>query len=261
GVRIGRQPLAVDFLAEMVQLFFGQAPFQVGAPVHARRRMALEINEVAAVIGGLSVPEVVLATTDHGRQRCERCDVPAKIAAVGRIVAVGLDHHGHCVPAHVRTYAFFKDQIAREWAEMGERISFDYKQVKATRGNIYSDNGSLLATSLPFYRVAFDATIPSDKIFNRGVDSLAYRLSRFFGDKSKQGYKRMLQDARAAGKQYIILNKKRVDYQDKKVMATWPIFREGRLGGGVIFEKVDVRYNPFSKLSRRTIGFVNENDK
>ncbi|HLT73065.1 MAG TPA: penicillin-binding protein [Cyclobacteriaceae bacterium] len=148
-----------------------------------------------------------------------------------------------------------------KWAQMGERISFDYKQVKATRGNIYSDNGSLLATSLPFYRVAFDATIPSDKIFNRGVDSLAYRLSRFFGDKSRQGYKRMLQDARAAGKQYIILNKKRVDYQDKKVMATWPIFREGRLRGGAIFEQVDVRYNPFAKLSRRTIGFINENDK
>lgn len=148
-----------------------------------------------------------------------------------------------------------------KWAQMGERISFDYKQVKATRGNIYSDNGSLLATSLPFYRVAFDATIPSDQIFNKGVDSLALRLSRFFGDRSKEGYKRMLQDARAAGKQYVILNKKRIDYQDKKQMSDWPIFREGRLRGGAIFEKVDVRYNPFAKLSRRTIGFINENDK
>ncbi|HLT79424.1 MAG TPA: penicillin-binding protein [Cyclobacteriaceae bacterium] len=148
-----------------------------------------------------------------------------------------------------------------KWAEMGERISFDYKQVKATRGNIYSDNGSLLATSLPFYRVAFDATIPSDKLFNSGLDSLAGRLARFFGDKSKNEYKRMLRDARAARRQYVVLNKKRIDYQDKKAMSTWPIFREGRLGGGVIFEKVDVRYNPFSKLSRRTIGFVNENDK
>jgi cell division protein FtsI (penicillin-binding protein 3) len=149
----------------------------------------------------------------------------------------------------------------KKWAEMGERISFDYKVVKATRGNIYSDNGSLLATSLPFYRVAFDATIPSEKLFNSGVDSLAERLSRFFGDKSKREYARMLRDARAAKRQYIVLNKKRIDYQDKKVMSTWPIFREGRLGGGVIFEKVDVRYNPFNKLSRRTIGFVNENDK
>jgi cell division protein FtsI (penicillin-binding protein 3) len=148
-----------------------------------------------------------------------------------------------------------------EWATMGERISFDYKRVKATRGNIYSDNGSLLATSLPFYKVAFDATLPKDEIFKKGLDSLALNLSKFFKDKSKTEYKRMLLDARASGKQYIILNRKRIDYQEKKMMMRWPIFREGRLGGGSIFEKVDIRYRPFSNLSRRTIGFVNENDK
>lgn len=147
-----------------------------------------------------------------------------------------------------------------EWAAMGERISFDYKRVKATRGNIYSDNGSLLATSLPFYKVAFDATLPKDGIFKNGVDSLALNLSRFFRDKSKTEYKRILLDARAAGKQYIFLNRKQIDYQDKKRMMTWPIFREGRLRGGTIFEKVDIRYRPFSNLSRRTIGFLNEND-
>jgi cell division protein FtsI (penicillin-binding protein 3) len=148
-----------------------------------------------------------------------------------------------------------------KWAAMGERISFDYKRVKATRGNIYSDNGSLLATSLPFYKVAFDATLPKDDIFKKGVDSLALNLSRFFKDKSKTDYKRMLIDARSSGKQYIIINRKKIDYQDKKLMLTWPIFREGRLRGGTIFEKVDIRHHPFSNLSFRTIGFVNENDK
>jgi cell division protein FtsI (penicillin-binding protein 3) len=148
-----------------------------------------------------------------------------------------------------------------KWAAMGERISFDYKRVKATRGNIYSDNGSLLATSLPFYKVAFDATQPRENIFKAGVDSLAWHLAKFFKDKSRTDYKRMLIDARETGKQYIILNRKHIDYQDKKRMMQWPIFREGRLGGGAIFEKVDVRYRPFSNLSRRTIGYVNENDK
>jgi cell division protein FtsI (penicillin-binding protein 3) len=148
-----------------------------------------------------------------------------------------------------------------KWAKMGERISFDYKRVKATRGNIYSDNGSLLATSLPFYKIAFDASLPKEEVFNKGVDSLAYNLSRFFKDKSKRDYKQMLIDARKSHKQYIILNRKRIDYQDKKTMMQWPIFREGRLRGGAIFEKVDVRYHPFSNLSRRTIGFINENDK
>ena len=148
-----------------------------------------------------------------------------------------------------------------KWVKMGEQISFDYKKVKATRGNIYSDNGSLLATSLPFYKVSFDATLPSDNLFNSGVDSLARKLSSFYKDRSYLDYKRMLVDARASGKQYIIINRKQIDYQDKKMMSEWPIFREGRLGGGVIFEKVDVRYRPFSSLSKRTIGFVNENDK
>jgi cell division protein FtsI (penicillin-binding protein 3) len=148
-----------------------------------------------------------------------------------------------------------------KWSKMGERISFDYRRVKATRGNIYSDNGSLLATSLPFYKVAFDATLPKDEVFNKGVDSLAYQLSKFFKDKSKTEYQRMLKDARAAGKQYVILNRKQIDYQDKKEMMSWPIFREGRLRGGAIFEKVDVRYRPFSNLSRRTVGFINENEK
>jgi cell division protein FtsI (penicillin-binding protein 3) len=148
-----------------------------------------------------------------------------------------------------------------KWSAMGERISFDYKRVKATRGNIYSDNGSLLATSLPFYKIAFDATLPKDAVFKKGIDSLAWHLSKFFKDKSQRDYTRMLIDARETGKQYIVLSHQQIDYQDKKTMMSWPVFREGRLRGGAIFEKVDVRYRPFSNLSRRTIGFINENDK
>lgn len=149
----------------------------------------------------------------------------------------------------------------KKWAALGERISFDYKRVKATRGNIYSDNGSLLATSLPFYKIAFDATIPADEVFKKGVDSLAWHLAVFFRDRSPKDYKRMLVDARETGKQYIILNRRKIDFQEKKEMTGWPIFREGRLRGGAIFEKVDVRYMPFSNLGRRTIGFINENDR
>ncbi len=71
----------------------------------------------------------------------------------------------------------------------------------------------------------------------------------------------MLKDARATNKQYVILSRKRINYQEKKMMMEWPIFREGRLRGGAIFEKIDVRYHPFANLSRRTVGYINENDK
>ncbi|MBL7841902.1 MAG: transpeptidase family protein [Cyclobacteriaceae bacterium] len=148
-----------------------------------------------------------------------------------------------------------------KWAKLGEKVTFTNMTVKATRGNIYSDNGSLLATSLPFYKVAFDATLPKDKVWKEGLDSLAYRLSRFFGDRRAVDYKHMLEDARGGGKQYIILSHQNIDYQDKKTMSEWPIFREGRLAGGVIFEKVDKRYRPFYRLSDRTIGYMNEEGK
>ncbi len=163
-----------------------------------------------------------------------------------------------CVGAKVGHIQFVEGE---KWIRMGNDISFDYKKVKATRGNIYSDNGSLLATSLPFYKVAMDPTLAKDEVFKEGIDSLAFLLSRYYKDRSATDYKRMIRDARETDKRYLVLNRKQISYQTKKDMSRWPIFREGRLRGGVLFEKMDVRYRPFSHLSRRTIGFVNENGK
>jgi cell division protein FtsI (penicillin-binding protein 3) len=160
-----------------------------------------------------------------------------------------------CVAAKIGHIQFVEGD---KWEKLSEEINFDFKKVKATRGNIYSDNGSLLATSLPFYKVAIDPTLAKPEIFKSGVDSLSLLLARYYRDKSSTEYKQMLKDARASGRQYIVVNRKQINYQTKKEMMSWPIFREGRYRGGVIFEKIDVRYRPFSNLSRRTVGFVNE---
>ncbi len=163
-----------------------------------------------------------------------------------------------CVSAKIGHIQFVEGD---KWAKMSEEINFDYKKVKATRGNIYSDNGSLLATDLPFYRVAIDPTLAKDEIFRKGIDSLSIMLSRFYKDRSAKDYKELLKDARATGKQYLTLNRRQINYLTKKEMMRWPIFRDGRYKGGVIFEKMDVRYRPFSNLSRRTVGYVNEDGK
>jgi cell division protein FtsI (penicillin-binding protein 3) len=148
-----------------------------------------------------------------------------------------------------------------KWAKLNNTVMFDYKTVKATRGNIYSDNGSLLATDLPFYKVAIDPTLAKKEIFDNGVDSLARFLANYYRDRDAADYKQLLKDARALDKHYIVINRKQINYQTKKMMTSWPIFRGGRYKGGVIFEKIDVRYRPFSNLSRRTVGFVNEQGK
>ncbi len=111
------------------------------------------------------------------------------------------------------------------WKERANQISFQEREIEATRGNIYSDNGSLLATSLPFYRVAFDPTVPSDDIFNNGIDSLAISLNKYFGNRSVAGYKNMLKDARLNERQYVLISPRLINYHDKKSITKWPIFR------------------------------------
>ncbi len=148
-----------------------------------------------------------------------------------------------------------------KWAEMAKQMNFQYRTVKATRGNIYSDNGSLLATSLPSYKVAFDPTRMSDKLYASSIDSLTLLLAKHFKDNSAKGYKRKINNAREAKRQYMLLSRKKIGYQEKKMMSKWPIFREGQMKGGIIFEKLNKRFRPFSKLGQRTIGFINENNR
>ncbi|WP_258103547.1 penicillin-binding protein [Marinoscillum sp. MHG1-6] len=141
-----------------------------------------------------------------------------------------------------------------KWKEIAESLGLQVMKVSATRGNIYADDGSLLATSLPFYQVAFDPLIASDELFYGQVDSLSYLLSEFYGDHTASSYKTRIVQARKGKRRYLILNRKEIDYQEKKLMEQWPIFRTGRLTGGVIFEKVEKRFRPFSHLGYRTIG-------
>src|SRR5260221_12607311 len=142
-----------------------------------------------------------------------------------RIAFLGVLIFAVCVAAKIGHIQIVEGE---KWSKMADEIMFDYKKVPATRGNIYSDNGSLLATSLPFYKVAMDPTLAKKETFDKGIDSLSLLLARYYDDHSAMDYKRMLKDARATGKQYVVINRRRHNYQTKKKLSSWPIFREGR---------------------------------
>ena len=165
-----------------------------------------------------------------------------------------------CLCACAIVYKVVRIQFVEgdRWKKISKERRIRYQPVFATRGNIYSDNGSILATSLPFYRVAFDPTVADAEIFNAGIDSLSMLLARFYKDRSEDYYRRKIKNARHDGRRYLRLNSRQINYQDKKMMAQWPIFRAGKNKGGVIFEKVEKRFKPFGILAERTIGFINE---
>ena len=84
GMRIARDPLAVDLLPEVVELLVGQATEQVRARVDAGGGMALHEDEVAAVLVGGRVPEMVEADVVQRRGGGEARDVPADVRVLVR---------------------------------------------------------------------------------------------------------------------------------------------------------------------------------
>lgn len=160
-------------------------------------------------------------------------------------------------------FKLFHVQFAEgeKWRAMADSLSTRFANVEAARGNIYSIDGSLLATSVPEYEVRMDMLaggIEKDDVFYEKVDSLAAKLSVFFGDKSKKQYSRMLREAREDKARYMLL-KRDVTHQELKAIRKFPIFNLGRYKGGLISVQQNKRILPFQSLAKRTIGYKNKN--
>lgn len=140
------------------------------------------------------------------------------------------------------------------WAERA--IGIKSGVVEATRGNIYAADGSFLATSIPFYKVAMDMTVAKDTLFDANVDSLAFYFAKFFQEKTAAEYAAELRTARIEKRRYKLISKKLIDYQTYLKFLKFPIFRAGKKYSGAVFEKSEIRYQPYGDLAKRTLGFV-----
>jgi cell division protein FtsI (penicillin-binding protein 3) len=127
------------------------------------------------------------------------------------------------------------------WKSVADSLTTDYKKIEAERGNIYSEDGRLLATSLPFFELRMDtkAESVSNELFRAKSDSLALCLSKLFNDKSVEEYRRLIVNGRKDKERYLLL-KRRVSYTDLLVVRKFPIFNLGRYKGGLLYNSPDV---------------------
>lgn len=153
----------------------------------------------------------------------------------------------------------FRIQVVEgdHWKSMADSLTTAYRTVTADRGNIFSADGRLLATSLPFFDIRMDALTPAidDKLFYSKVDSLALLMAEKFGDKDRFYYKDKLVKARKEGNRYLLL-KRNISYPDLQEIKEWPLFRRGRYRGGLIVIHKNKRVLPFGLLANRSIGYV-----
>jgi len=123
----------------------------------------------------------------------------------------------------------------------------------AERGNIYSEDGQLLCSSIPQFDAYVDFTVIHADTFRRYIDTLSQCLSQLFRDQSPQQYRQRLETGRREGRRYFSL-RKNMAYYDYQALRSFPVFNKGSRRGGLIIETRTRRINPYGILAYRTIG-------
>ena len=135
---------------------------------------------------------------------------------------------------------------AQKWEAKADSLYVKWVDAPSQRGNILADDGSLLATSLPYFDIHFDAKAEglTNEIFNaEAVDSLGWLISTYvdqqFTPGAYVGWLRRLRDStdiKARGIRYVPIAKD-LSYAKAMMVKNFPIFREGRYKGGFIMEQ------------------------
>lgn len=162
-----------------------------------------------------------------------------------------------CIVCRLVSVQYFqKDLKGKFWSERVAATLIQRDTIRAMRGNIYANDTSLLATSLPTYVVGLDPTMAKPEYFNKKVDSLGLLLAQVYKDRSARDYTDLVRDARARKRRYVLLNRRRVTFQERQKMLKWPFFRSSpkvAARGGVLRPYYE-RYHPYDQMAERTIG-------
>ncbi|WP_293870790.1 penicillin-binding protein [Flavobacterium sp.] len=125
--------------------------------------------------------------------------------------------------------------------------------IPANKGNIYSADGSLLATSIPNYNIRFDAVVPKSEVFKKNVYSLADSLGKMMC-KPSTFFLVELKKARVNKNRYLLIAQD-LSYSQYVKIKSFPLFNLGANKGGIITEQETVREHPIGKIAERTIGY------
>lgn len=169
----------------------------------------------------------------------------------------------------------------KKWREVGEKETVIRDRViLPTRGNIFTHDGKLLASSEPLYGIYMDfwaGGMVKDTLV-KYVDPLSKGLSSMFGDKSAAQYRSLLLNTykqreieeqqiasnKAKGidkkvkprTRYVRLIKRDISYVELKEIRMLPFLNQRSNKSGLIAEEKNSRKKPFGSLAARTVGSI-----
>lgn len=154
--------------------------------------------------------------------------------------------------------AYMQVKEGPELRALAESMHTRTTELPAERGNIYTEEGDLLCSSIPQFDVHIDFSIIEKDTFNKYLNTLAGNMADLFGDMSAGKYKDELKFAYDQQYKYWLL-RRGIPYYEYQQLREFPIFNKGKNRGGFIGDLVVKRVNPYGMLAYRTIGLWREN--
>jgi cell division protein FtsI (penicillin-binding protein 3) len=150
-----------------------------------------------------------------------------------------------------------------KWKLLSDSLTLRLIEIPATRGSIFSDDGNLLATSIPQYSVSLDfitIKLHHKDSFKQHIPNLALAFSQILGNKSEAQFRSLLAKHYRTGSRYVTI-KRKASFTEVNALKKLPVFHHNRFKSGMMLEERTIRKKPYNSLAFRTIGFINENKR
>ena len=141
----------------------------------------------------------------------------------------------------------------KKYRELASKRTLKNDIIQPSRGNIYADDGSIMATSIASYEIRWDAAVASKKNYQYHKNDLAKGLANII-DRDEHTILRKLDRAVDRKNRYLLIAKG-LTYSQQKKIKNLPLFELPSYKGGLIVEQQIVREHPLGKIAERTIGY------
>lgn len=165
--------------------------------------------------------------------------------------------------------------VSDYWEAVDRRFVNANIPIEAHRGDLLSDDGRVLSTSLPEYRLYIDFRVQDrdslmraktqefrDTTFEQNVEAISKGLARIFPDYSADWFRLRLQHAKDRCMHKVNgrypgpcrIYPRMATYDQYRKCCELPLFKAGRFKGGFFGEVVVKREKPYGSLAARTLG-------
>ena len=141
-----------------------------------------------------------------------------------------------------------------KYREIASKRTLKKDILQPSRGNIFADDGSILATSMARYEVRWDAAVPSNLLYKKYKKELVNGLSEILNT-SKKSISNKLDKAVKDRNRYLLIAKD-LTYSQQLKIKQLPLFKLPSYKGGLIIEHKMVREHPLGKMAERTVGRI-----